>query len=65
MNFATLDVTKFPFLVEPLGLLPNKFPALAIQTSSNTFTFDQDQSITADSVERFIQKKLRIFRDEL
>jgi len=58
ITFATADARRLSFLVEPLGLQKEKFPAFAIQTTNAAFAFDQYQQITSDAIEKFIEQSL-------
>jgi protein disulfide-isomerase A1 len=58
VNFATVDARKLSFLAEPFGLRPGEFPAFVMQTSDDTFPFDQRSKITSEVIEKFIREML-------
>ena len=51
---ATVDAKKLPFLAEPLGVDPSRYPAFAIQTQDDALVFDQNTVITGGAIEKFI-----------
>jgi protein disulfide-isomerase A1 len=62
MNFATIDATRYSFFAEALGLALDRFPAVVIEDVINgeTVPFDQDEEITADAIEKFIENYFRM-----
>ena len=60
VNFATVDVQRLGFLLEPMGLSADRLPALVVQTGDNLLHFDADSDITADSVGKFVQRVVEI-----
>ena len=57
MNFATIDAKGYGFFAEALGLALDRFPAVVIEDVINgeTVPFDQDEEITADAIEKFVE----------
>jgi len=58
LNFATIDATKYGFFTKALNLATDKFPAFVIEdtVSGDTAPFDQDEEITGQKIEGFVQK---------
>ncbi|OQV08632.1 hypothetical protein CLAIMM_12873 [Cladophialophora immunda] len=60
VNFVTLDTTKLPFLLEPLGVDAARLPAFALHRGDNdeAFVYDQNRRINGKDVGIFIQRTL-------
>ncbi|KIY03055.1 uncharacterized protein Z520_01521 [Fonsecaea multimorphosa CBS 102226] len=60
VNFVTLDTTKLPFLLEPLGVDSTRLPAFAIHRGDNeeVSVYDQNRQINAKDVEIFLHRTL-------
>jgi hypothetical protein len=58
LNFATIDASKYGFFAKALNLATDKFPAFVIEdtVSGDTAPFDQDEEITGQKIEGFVQK---------
>ncbi|PMD60594.1 uncharacterized protein K444DRAFT_527855 [Hyaloscypha bicolor E] len=58
LNFATIDATKYRFFAKALNLATDKFPAFVIEdtVSGDTAPFDQDEEVTGQKIEGFVQK---------
>ncbi|KAF4630338.1 hypothetical protein G7Y89_g7802 [Cudoniella acicularis] len=56
LSFLTIDAVEYLDMVDPLGLKPGKFPALAVYNPSfgQVFPYDQKQTITPEAVETFV-----------
>lgn len=59
INFVTVDAGKLPFLLEPFGLSADRLPAFVLQTT-DIHQLKYDSRITADAVDKFIKRILRI-----
>jgi protein disulfide-isomerase A1 len=64
LNFATIDSTEYGFFASALNLIPDRFPAFVIEdlVAGETAPFDQNEEITAEKIEIFVEK---YFTDKL
>jgi hypothetical protein len=62
LNFATIDATKYRFFAKALNLATDKFPAFVIEdtVSGDTVPFDQNEEITGQKIEGFVQKYFKL-----
>lgn len=54
INMATVDATELPFLAEPLGVDPGRYPAFVLQSQGDACIHDQSLCITPHSIEELI-----------
>ncbi|KAM5437613.1 protein disulfide-isomerase precursor [Microsporum ferrugineum] len=57
INFATIDAKAFGAHAANLNLVPEKFPAFAIQDTvgNKKYPFDQEKEITQDEITKFVE----------